>query len=51
MAELAPLFHLTQPTISHHLKVLKDAGVVGSQREGIWACYYLEPGALDELAD
>jgi ArsR family transcriptional regulator len=50
VAELVPLFHLTQPTISHHLTVLKEAGVVGSQRDGIWAYYYLEPGALDEIA-
>ncbi len=34
VAELLPLFHLTQPTISHHLKVLRDAGVVACRREG-----------------
>lgn len=50
VAELVPLFHLTQPTISHHLKALKDAGIVGSHREGIWAYYYLEPTALGEIA-
>lgn len=50
VAELVPLFHLTQPTISHHLKVLRDAGVVTARREGIWSYYELEPRALDEIA-
>jgi ArsR family transcriptional regulator len=50
VAELVPLFHLTQPTISHHLKLLKDAGIIGAQKDGIWGYYYLEPGALDEIA-
>ena len=50
VAELVPLFHLTQPTISHHLKVLRDAGVVACRRDGIWSYYQLMPGALDEIA-
>src|SRR3954453_16531167 len=50
VAELVPLFHLTQPTISHHLKLLRDAGIVGAQKDGIWSYYYLGPGALDEIA-
>jgi ArsR family transcriptional regulator len=49
VCELVPLFDLSQPTISHHLKVLRDAGVVGSERRGLWAYYYVIPGALDEL--
>ena len=48
--ELAPLFHLTQPTISHHLKVLKNAGVLDSEKHGLFMYYYIRPGALDELA-
>jgi ArsR family transcriptional regulator len=51
VCELVPLFHLSQPTVSHHLKVLRDAGIVGSEREGLWAYYYVLPGALDEIAD
>lgn len=34
VCELVPLFDLAQPTISHHLKVLRDAGLVGSERQG-----------------
>jgi ArsR family transcriptional regulator, arsenate/arsenite/antimonite-responsive transcriptional repressor len=50
VCELVPLFELSQPTVSHHLKVLRDAGLVGSERRGLWAYYYVNPEALDELA-
>lgn len=50
VCELVPLFDLSQSTISHHLKVLRDAGVVASERKGLWAYYYVVPGALEELA-
>jgi ArsR family transcriptional regulator len=50
VCELVPLFDLTQPTVSHHLRVLRDAGLVESEREGLWAYYYVVPGALEELA-
>jgi ArsR family transcriptional regulator len=50
VCELVPLFDLSQPTVSHHLKVLREAGLVGSERRGLWVYYYVEPGALDELA-
>jgi ArsR family transcriptional regulator len=49
VCELVPLFHLSQPTVSHHLKVLREAGIVASEREGLWAYYYVRPGVLDEL--
>lgn len=49
VCELVPLFDLSQPTVSHHLKVLRDAGIVGSEREGLWAYYYVVPGALEEF--
>ncbi|MBI2684358.1 MAG: helix-turn-helix transcriptional regulator [Actinobacteria bacterium] len=48
--ELTPLFDVTQPTVSHHLKVLRDAGLVDSERRGLWAYYYVVPGALAEFA-
>jgi ArsR family transcriptional regulator len=51
VCELVPLFDLSQPTVSHHLKVLRDAGIVGSEREGLWAYYYVFPGALEALSD
>jgi ArsR family transcriptional regulator len=50
VCELVPLFDLTQPTVSHHLKVLRDAGLVGSERQGLWAYYYVIPDALKELS-
>ena len=50
VCELIPLFDLSQPTISHHLKVLRTAGVVRSEKQGLWAYYYVVPGVLDELA-
>lgn len=50
VCELVPLFDLSQPTVSHHLKVLREAGIVGSERRGLWAYYYVVPGALDEAA-
>src|SRR5918912_2700087 len=51
VCELVPLFDLAQPTISHHLKVLRDAGLVGSERHGLWAYYYVIPHALEELSE
>jgi Predicted transcriptional regulators len=42
-------FDLSQPTISHHLKVLRDAGLVESSRRGTWAYYRLVPDAVREL--
>lgn len=50
VCELVPLFEVSQPTVSHHLKVLREAGIVGSEREGLWAYYYVEPQALKEIA-
>src|ERR687896_443047 len=50
VCELVPLFDLSQPTVSHHLKVLREAGIVGSEREGLWAYYYVDSEALEELS-
>ena len=50
VCELVPLFDLSQPTVSHHLKVLRQAGLVDSERRGLWAYYYVIPDALEELA-
>ena len=50
VCELVPLFDVEQPTVSHHLKVLRDAGIVGSERRGLWAYYYVLPDALEELS-
>jgi ArsR family transcriptional regulator, arsenate/arsenite/antimonite-responsive transcriptional repressor len=50
VCELVPLFDLAQPTVSHHLKVLREAGIVGSERRGLWAYYFVIPDALKELS-
>jgi ArsR family transcriptional regulator, arsenate/arsenite/antimonite-responsive transcriptional repressor len=49
VCELVPLFDLSQPTVSHHLKVLREAGIVGSERQGLWAYYFVIPDALKEM--
>src|SRR5207248_11578368 len=49
VCELTPLFDVGQPTVSHHLKVLREAGIVDSERRGLWAYYYVRPEALAEL--
>ena len=49
VCELTPLFDVSQPTVSHHLKVLRDAGLVGVERRGLWAYYYVNPEAVKEL--
>lgn len=41
---------LSQPTVSHHLKVLADAGLVTRDKRGVWAYYTLVPGAVAQLA-
>src|SRR5947207_9162568 len=50
VCELVPLFDLSQPTVSHHLKVLREADIVGSERVGLWAYYFVIPDALKELS-
>jgi ArsR family transcriptional regulator len=49
VCELTEAFDLSQPTISHHLKVLRDAGIIDSQRRGTWVYYRLEPAALERV--
>ena len=49
VCELTPLFDVGQPTVSHHLKVLRSAGIVDSERRGLWAYYYVVPDALEDL--
>src|SRR3989442_12281720 len=46
VCELVPLFDISQPTLSPHLKKLRDASVVDSERRGLWAYYYVNPEAL-----
>ena len=50
VCDLTTAFDLTQPTISHHLKVLRQAGIIDSERRGTWVYYRLVPAALDRVA-
>jgi ArsR family transcriptional regulator, arsenate/arsenite/antimonite-responsive transcriptional repressor len=50
VCDLTGAFHLTGPTISHHLKVLREAGLVDSDRRGTWVYYRLIPAGLTVLA-
>ena len=50
VCDLTEPLGLSQPTVSHHLKVLVDAGILTRSKRGIWAYYALVPGALDSLA-
>lgn len=47
--DLLPLFEMSQPALAKHLKVLVKAGVVGTQRRGLWAYYFVLPDSLEEL--
>jgi ArsR family transcriptional regulator len=49
VCDLNAAFDLSQPTISHHLKVLREVGLVDSTRRGTWAYYRLVPEAVDAL--
>ena len=54
VCDLATLTDLSQPTVSHHLKVLKDVGVLTSERRGTWVHYRVEPalrGAVTTLLE
>lgn len=42
---------VSQPTVSHHLKVLRDAGLLTSERRASWVYYAVVPAALGELSD
>ncbi|MBO0806825.1 MAG: helix-turn-helix transcriptional regulator [Actinobacteria bacterium] len=50
VCDLTEPLGLTQPTISHHLKVLVEAGIFTRDKRGVWAYYALVPSALDALS-
>lgn len=50
VCDLTGPFDVSQPTISHHLKVLREAGLVGSERRGTWVYYWVLPAALAQLS-
>jgi ArsR family transcriptional regulator, arsenate/arsenite/antimonite-responsive transcriptional repressor len=47
--DLTAAFELSQPTISHHLRILRDAGLIEAQARGTWAYYRLVPEAIERL--
>jgi ArsR family transcriptional regulator len=49
VCHLTEALPVKQPTISHHLRLLREAGLVGDERRGPWSYYHLERGRLDEL--
>ena len=49
VCELTPAFDLSQPTISHHMKVLHEAGLVDRDKRGVWVYYRIRPQALASL--
>ena len=51
VCDLTDVFDLTGPTISHHLKVLREAGLITGERRGTWIYYRAQPGALQQLSD
>jgi ArsR family transcriptional regulator len=50
VCDLTPAFDLSGPTISHHLKVLREAGLVDAERRGTWVYYSPRPANLRQLA-
>jgi ArsR family transcriptional regulator len=50
ICELNDAFDLSQPTISHHMKVLHEAGLVDRDKRGVWVYYRIRPQALASLA-
>ena len=50
VCDLNDAFDLSQPTISHHLKVLHDAGLLDRDKRGVWVYYRLNTAALGDLA-
>ncbi|GAA5185793.1 metalloregulator ArsR/SmtB family transcription factor [Rugosimonospora acidiphila] len=50
VCELTDAFTLTGPTISHHLRVLREAGLIDCQRRGTWVYYWILPAKLAALS-
>jgi ArsR family transcriptional regulator len=48
--EISATFDLSQPTISHHLKLLRSAGLLDCERRGTWVYYWVIPSALQRLS-
>jgi ArsR family transcriptional regulator, arsenate/arsenite/antimonite-responsive transcriptional repressor len=49
VCDLTPSLGLSQPTVSHHLRKLSDAGLLHREQRGTWAFYSLDPAAIQQL--
>jgi ArsR family transcriptional regulator len=49
VCDLLPAFDLSQPTISHHLKVLHESGLLDREKRGVWVYYRARPEALEAM--
>jgi ArsR family transcriptional regulator, arsenate/arsenite/antimonite-responsive transcriptional repressor len=49
VCDLNDAFDLSQPTISHHLKVLHDAGLLDREKRGVWVYYQAKPEAMQAI--
>ena len=49
VCDLTPAFDLSQPTISHHLKVLHEAGLLDREKRGVWVYYKARPAAMTAM--
>lgn len=49
VCDIESQFNLTQPTISHHLKTLRQAGVIDFEVRGLWAYYFIKPGQIEQV--
>ena len=50
VCEITPAFELSSGTISHHLRILREAGLVDCERRGTFVYYWIQPGALEALS-
>lgn len=50
VCEISRTFDVSQPTISHHLKTLRAAGLLDCERRGTWVYYWVVPAALQQLS-
>jgi DNA-binding transcriptional ArsR family regulator len=50
VCEISTTFDISQPTISHHLKLLRSAGLLDCERRGTWVYYWVVPSALQQLS-
>jgi ArsR family transcriptional regulator, arsenate/arsenite/antimonite-responsive transcriptional repressor len=50
VCDLTDAFHVKGPTISHHLRVLREAGLIDCERRGTWVYYWVRPTAMAQLS-